>query len=123
MILLFSGLYFPDWMLYLSLFEMVSCPILSVAGIYFLTKANYKKSTLVLSFIILFLFFVIGFFSGLFDDFVLGLLLPFGFAPAFILVITGLSIFGVLIGIVLNVLSVFGLVRLVERFFETRLSK
>lgn len=124
MVLFLKGVFFPDWMVYLSLFGLVACPIFSGIGIYYLIRKKYKQSTIVLSLITSFLFFGGCHLFNLLPDtqmsFLVYLTVPFGFAATAIFGLMGLSVFALLIGTTLNFMAIFGAVGLIERFFEKR---
>jgi len=124
MFLFFHDIGMPPWMVYLWLFGLLTCPIFSGIGVYYLIRKKYKQSTFVLSFITLALFFLCFFLINLLPkletDFLFYLTLPFGFVATITLIFTGLPYVAHLIGIVLNFLAIFGAVGLIEKVFEKR---
>ena len=125
MLLFFHDIGMPPWFIYLWLFGLLTCPIFSGIGIYYLIRKKFKQSTFVLSFIVVVLLFLCCFLFNLLprleNDFLFYLTFPFGFVATLTLIFTGLALVGHLIGMVLNFLAVFGVVGLIERFVENRL--
>ena len=126
MILFFSGVFFPEWAVYLWLFGLLTCPLFGGIGIHYLLRKKYQQSTLVLSFIALLLIFLCCHlinFSLPQSDYFFYLSTPFGFVATITLLFMGLPVIPFLIGIVLNFLAIFGVVGLIERFVKKRLDR
>jgi hypothetical protein len=121
-LLFFHDIGIPLWIGYLWLFGLITCPIFSGIGIYYLKQKQIKQSTFVLSLIALLVFFLLCHLINILPDMqmsaIVYLAVPFGFVATATLGFIGLIPIALLIGIALNFLSIIGLVRFIEKKFE-----
>lgn len=123
MLFFFHDIGIPLWLPPLFLVSVVTCPVLCIMAIRYLLYKQIKTSTAVLSALAIFLlavaFLAFNIGSIYQIEFLAFMTAPFGSAAAIVLVIENAPMdltYG--IGLLINFLSVFGLVRFIEKRFE-----
>lgn len=121
MFLLFHDIGMPVWGIFLFLFGIFVSPVWVIAGIYYLVRKEYEKSTFILfstAVLLLSLSYLVFRISLISMDFFAYVTAPFGSATAFLLSVAGIPltiVYG--IGASVNFSAVFGPVRFIEKRF------
>ena len=134
MFLFFAEFGIPAWFAVFFLLGLLICPVLSAIAIYYICRRDFKASTILLSLIILLLLLVCSFPLGNSEVsnntlrdityYLHYLTYPFGLGTMIILAafqgVNDWRLLAVAGGIIANLLSVFGMVRFIQKFIEKR---